>query len=150
MTLPYDVIHASRQLQEWLEELKERALLGSHNQSYSMLRGVLQEIRDRVPIDAALRFADALPPLVRGIMLERWHPAATAPPSRPFLDAVKARLEPHTPPFDSIVDDVLAVLAHRTDELLLPVLTENLPAELQAAWRALLEPRPRPSRSKVE
>ncbi|HEX9290823.1 MAG TPA: DUF2267 domain-containing protein [Anaeromyxobacteraceae bacterium] len=137
MTVPQDVTYASQQLQEWLLDLKQRALLGSTNGSYAMLRAVLHEARDRLLIDDALRFADALPPLVRGIMLESWHPLDAIPSTRPpVLDAVKARLEPHHPPPESIVEDVLAVLAHRTHPHLLHAIAEHLPPEFQSQWRA--------------
>jgi uncharacterized protein (DUF2267 family) len=145
MTVPRDVVYGSEQFRDWLVALKERALLGSTNQSYAMLRAVLHEVRDRLPLDEALRFADALPPLVRGIMLEAWHPAraaavegeAGAAAARPpFLDAVKVRLEPHQPPSDSIVEDVLAVLALRTPPNILPILSRYMPVELRAGWRA--------------
>jgi len=140
MPTPQDVAYASQQLQDWLLDLRSRALLGSTHQAYAMLRAVLHELRDRVPVDDALRFADALPPLVRGIMLERWHPLDAAPAARPsFLDAVKARLEPHTPPPDSIVEDVLAVLAQRAQPNLLGTLGEHMPVELQPQWRAAME-----------
>jgi hypothetical protein len=33
MTQPYDVVHASKQFQDWLLALKERAMLQIHNQS---------------------------------------------------------------------------------------------------------------------
>jgi len=140
MTVPRDVVSGSEQFRDWLVALKERAMLGSTNQSYAMLRAVLHEVRDRLPLDEALRFADALPPLVRGIMLEAWHPeraagggAAETRPS--FLDAVKVRLEPHQPPPDSIVEDALAVLAQRTPPNILPILSEHMPPELREAWR---------------
>jgi uncharacterized protein (DUF2267 family) len=140
MTVPRDVVSGSEQFRDWLVALKERAMLGSTNQSYAMLRAVLHEVRDRLPIDEALRFADALPPLVRGIMLEAWHPeraaAGLAAATRPsLLEAVKVRLEPHQPPPDSIVEDALAVLAQRTPPNILPILSQHMPPELREAWR---------------
>jgi uncharacterized protein (DUF2267 family) len=140
MPTPQDVAYASQQLQEWLLELRGRALLGSTHQAYAMLRAVLHELRDRSSLDDALRFGDALPPLVRGIMLEAWRPQ-DAPPATgaSFLEAVKARLEPHTPPPDTVVDDVLAVLARRTHPALLPTLTRHLPPVLQPQWGAATE-----------
>ncbi len=78
-----------------------------------------------------------------GIMLERWHPLDGAPATLPsFLDAVKSRLEPHTPPPDGIVEDVLAVLAQRTRANFLPTLSAHMPAELQPQWRAAVEAAP--------
>ena len=140
MTIPLDVTTATEQLESWVLELQARAMLGSVNQSFPMLRAVLQEVRDRVPVDDALRLADALPALVRGVMLERWHPQAPNPAAdRPFLEAVRARVAGHHAPPDSIVDDVLAVLAHHVYPQYLPVLTARLPPELGAAWRTALE-----------
>ena len=140
MTVPQDVTYGSEQFRAWLVDLKDRALLGSCNSSYAMLRAVLQEARDRSKLEDALRLADLLPPLVRGIMLEGWHPeAAAAGERRPFLDAVKERLEPHQPPPDSIVEDVLAVLAHRTPPHVRPALGTLLPPELRSAWAAAID-----------
>jgi len=140
MTIPLDVTNATEQLEAWVQELQERALLGSVNQSFPLLRAVLQELRDRVTLDDALRLADALPALVRGVMLERWHPEVPNPlAGRPYLAAVRERVAGHHVPPDSIVDDVLAVLAHRVYPQQVTVLTERLPPELQAPWRAALE-----------
>jgi uncharacterized protein (DUF2267 family) len=140
MTIPLDVTNATEQLETWVTELQARAMLGSVNQSFPMLRAVLQEVRDRVTVDDALRLADALPALVRGVMLEKWHPQPPDPGAgRPFLEAVKARVAGHHAPPDSIVDDVLAVLARHVYQQYLPVLTARLPSELRAAWRTALE-----------
>jgi len=139
MTIPLDVTNATEQLEAWVLELQRRAMLGSVNQSFPMLRAVLQEVRDRVPLEDALRLADALPALVRGVMLEGWHPQVPNPEAgRPFLEAVRARVAGHHAPPDSIVDDVLEVLARRVYPQYLPVLTERLPPELRPAWRAAL------------
>ena len=139
MTIPLDVTNATEQLEQWVEALRARAMLGSVNQGFPMLRAVLQEIRDRVGVDDALRLADALPALARGVMLERWHPEAPSPSAgRPILEAVRARVAGHHAPPDSIVDDVLWLLARRVYPQQLPVLSERLPAELRPAWRAAL------------
>jgi len=87
MTVPGDVVYGSEQFRDWLVALKERAMLGSTNQRYAMLRAVLEEVRDQ-------------------------------------------------PPPDGIVGDVLAVLAQRTPPNILPILSEHMPPQLRAAWRA--------------
>lgn len=139
MTIPLDVTNATEQLQAWVLDLQTRAMLGSVNQSFPMLRAVLQEVRDRLSVDDALRIADALPALARGVMLEHWQPQDPVPAAgRSVLEGVRARVAGHHAPPDSIVDDVLAVLAHRVYPQYLPVLTAHLPAELQPAWRVAL------------
>jgi uncharacterized protein (DUF2267 family) len=140
MTIPLDVTKATEQLEAWVLDLQARAMLGSVNQSFPALRAVLQEVRDRVTVDDALRLADALPALARGVMLEKWHPQEpNLAADCLFLDAVRARLAGHHAPPDSIVDDVLGVLARHVYPQHLPVLTAKLPAELQTAWRSALE-----------
>jgi uncharacterized protein (DUF2267 family) len=143
MTIPLDVTSATEQMETWVAELQARAMLGSVNQSFPMLRAVLQEVRDRVTVDDALRLADALPALVRGVMLEAWHPQEpNSGAGRPFLEAVKARLAGHHAPPDSIVEDVLAVLVQHIYPQYLQVLTARLPSELRAAWRTALDQQP--------
>jgi uncharacterized protein (DUF2267 family) len=111
------------------------AMLGSVDQCFPMLRAVLQEVRDRVTVDDAPRLADALPALVRGVMLEKWHAQESDPGAgHPFLEAVKARVAGHHAPPDSIVDDVLGVLARHVYPQWLTVLTARLPTEFRAAW----------------
>jgi uncharacterized protein (DUF2267 family) len=49
MTVPTDVVSGSEQVRDWLLALKDRAMLGSTDQSYAMLRAVLREAwRDAV------------------------------------------------------------------------------------------------------
>lgn len=139
MTIPQDVLYGSEQFRDWLLDLKERALLVDTIQAYAMLRAVLLEVRDRSTTDAALRLADALPPLVRGIMLEGWHPEAPGGLVLAFTDAVKARLATHgTEPDRGLVDDVLRVLARRIFPQCRSAWTEHLPAELQGPWQTAI------------
>jgi len=79
MTQPAEVEFASQQFQDWLTALKTRALLQTHNQSQAIMRAVLAELRRYMSTDQVLDFADALPPLPRGIFLERWRPADAMP-----------------------------------------------------------------------
>ena len=137
MTIPADVLYGSKQFQEWLSELKEKAYLATHNQSYAMLRAVLHELRGHQTVAQAAAFGDALPPLVRGIFYENWRPLE--PPAQlrtqqEFVDAVTRRLAPHHVPPDSIVSDVLGLLARRTDAVDRAVAREQMPEALKPLW----------------
>lgn len=137
MTMPPEVALASKHFYEWLGELKERAFLQTHSQGYAMLRGVLHELRDHLTVAQTIAFADALPPLVRGIFYERWQPTDEPPPvrdSQEFLDAVIRRLAPHRIPPDSIVSDVFAVLAHRSEPYANRQMRSQLPDALAPLW----------------
>jgi uncharacterized protein (DUF2267 family) len=136
MTQPFEILHASELFQQWLTDLKERAMLQTHNQSQAMFRAVLHQMRDHMTPSQVLIFADALPPLPRGIFLEGWRPTQPPPLTSPeaFLAEVIKRLSPHHSPPDSIVSDVLSVLALRSEPHDAKAMREQLPAALQQLW----------------
>ncbi|MFF5180404.1 DUF2267 domain-containing protein [Micromonospora sp. NPDC000316] len=45
------------------------------NQSYAALRTVLHLLRDRLPVNESVEFAQQLPVLVRGIYFDGWNPS---------------------------------------------------------------------------
>jgi uncharacterized protein (DUF2267 family) len=136
MTQPREVLFASKLFQEWLTALKERALLQTHNQSQAMFRGVLHALRRHMTTGQVLGFADALPPLPRGIFIEGWRPADPQPleSAEAFLAEVVGSLAPHEIPPDSIVADVFAVLAQHSEPRDAKALHVQIPAPLQALW----------------
>ena len=112
MTQPSEVLYASRQYQNWLSALKNVASLETHNQAQAMMRAVMHELRLYLSSDDVLDFADALPPLPRGIFIEHWRPGVNPPileNSEDFTRRVIERLSPHYIPPDSIVADVFKV-----------------------------------------
>ena len=136
MTQPAEVEFASQQFQDWLTALKTRALLQTHNQSQAIMRAVLAELRRYMSTDQVLDFADALPPLPRGIFLERWRPADAMPlaSAADFTVGVVRRLSPHVIPLDSVAGDVLAVLAAHVSARNGAVMRAALPEALRPLW----------------
>ena len=136
MTQPRDVLFASKLFQDWMTALKERALLDTHNQSHAMFRAVLHCLRRHMTTDQILNFADALPPLPRGIFLEHWRPGDPAPlaSAENFLHEVIAALAPHHVPPDTIVSDVFAVLAAHSEPLAAKTMRSQLPVPLRPLW----------------
>jgi uncharacterized protein (DUF2267 family) len=100
MTQPYDVLYASKLFQEWLAALKDRAMLQTHNQSQAIFRSVLHCLRRHMATEQVLIFADALPPLPRGIFIEGWRPSAPTPvqSASDFLQEIIEDLSPHVIP----------------------------------------------------
>jgi uncharacterized protein (DUF2267 family) len=136
MTQPREVLFASKLFQDWLTALKERALLATHNQSQAMFRAVLHGLRRHMTTDQVLNFADALPPLPRGIFLEHWRPTEPAPlaSAEIFRHEVVAALVPHHVPPDTIVSDVFAVLAEHCEPADAARMRDQLPAALRPLW----------------
>ena len=136
MTQPRDVLYASKLYQEWLGELKERALLHTHNQSQAIFRAVLQTLREHMTTEQVLTFADALPPLPRGIFIEGWRPRAPRPcqSAWDFLGYVVVDLAPHVIPPNTIVDDVFAIIAKHVEPRDSAIMREQLPDVLKSLW----------------
>ncbi len=136
MTQPAEVEYASEQFQDWLAALKQRALLQTHNQSQAIMRGVLGQLRRHMTTEQVLDFADGLPPLARGIFLERWRPAAPEPlaSAEDFAAALERRLSPHVIPPDSAAADVLAVIAAHVEAGAAAIMRAALPEALRPLW----------------
>ncbi len=136
MTQPREVVFASKLFQDWLDALKQRALLQTHNQSYAMFRAVLHVLRRHMTTEQVLTFADALPPLPRGIFIEEWRPANPLPvkSANEFVSEVIRDLAPHHVPPDTIAADVFAVLAERSYVRNVRILREQIPDPLKSLW----------------
>ncbi|EJN04834.1 DUF2267 domain-containing protein [Phyllobacterium sp. YR531] len=136
MTQPQEIVHASRQFQDWLSALKTRAMFATHNQSFASMRSVMHRLRRYMNTDQVLAFADALPPLPRGLFIEGWRPC-------PALDLVSEQqlarevyddLTAHHSPPDTIVRDVLTIMAKQLDAHNAKIAGEQLPPVLQPLW----------------
>ena len=77
MSLPSTVSRTVEQTQHWLAALRDALALEDEGQAWSVLRGVLHHLRDRMPPDEAADLGAQLPTLVRGLYYEGWRPAAT-------------------------------------------------------------------------
>ena len=136
MTKPDNILHELEHYQAWLTSLKERALLATHNQSQAMFRAVLRGLRRHMSTEQVLNFANALPPLPRGILIEGWRPGETQSltSADDFQRAVAGDLAPHHVPPDSIVANVLAVLPAHSDARTAAFMRVQLPEALKPLW----------------
>lgn len=141
MPMPWTYRHASAEWQRFLDIAKEEMDLVSNNSAYTAIEGVLLAFRRRLTVDQALRFADALPSVVRAIFLYRWHPEAPAPwGSRDVQTAEAKALRPdHNLTPDNCIDATAIALRAvvRPDEID-PVLSAIGP-EAEAFWRVAPE-----------
>ena len=136
MTQRFEVLHASKLFQEWLTALKEKAMLQTHNQSQAMFRSVLHNLRRHMTTQQVVAFADALPPLPRGIFIEGWRPAdpLSVSSASDLLREVVKDLAPHHVASDSIVADVFAVLQEHSDPMTVKSMKEQIPERLRTLW----------------
>ena len=137
MTQPYDVEFASKQYQQWLVALKDKAMLATLNQAQAMMRAVMAELRDAVSDNDALAIANALPPLARGVMLEGWTMGAeknNIASQDAFHQRLVARLEPHQPPPDDLATAVFSVWRDELSPEKAKAVYAHLPAVLRPLW----------------
>ena len=64
----------------WLKELAEELGEEDRRYAYRALRAVLHALRDRLPVEVAVKLAAQLPTLLRGVYYEDWVPSRTPLP----------------------------------------------------------------------
>lgn len=129
--------HTFEKTHVWLCELRDAAGLETEAQAYSILRAVLQTLRDRLTVDEGAHLASHLPMLIRGVYYEGWKPAQSPVKYRSageFLAAVAGRLG------NSAVDPelgcraVLGFLDRKIDRGELDDVRHMLPREVRDLW----------------
>ena len=137
MTVPREYENATRDFDRLLLYVRDTAMLQTTHQAYQTLRAVLHVFRAHLAVDAALRFADALPPMVRAIFVEDWHPVEPPPPfpSRAELQReVKAQRPDHNLAPDTAIADVAAALRRAVDARDWQRTLTALPDDARAFW----------------
>lgn len=74
MTSTEDLSAAVRDTEEWIEDLRRRLGWSDSARAYRALIAALHALRDDLPRDEAVYLAEAMPPLLRGLYYEGWHP----------------------------------------------------------------------------
>jgi uncharacterized protein (DUF2267 family) len=93
----------------WLKDLMRELNWRSKEKAYSVLRAVLQTIRDRLTVEESADFSAQLPLVVRGIYYDGWRPSKVPQKFHTkddFLEHVRMRLK-----FDPDIDIEQAVRA---------------------------------------
>jgi uncharacterized protein (DUF2267 family) len=78
---------------EWIARVAE-ALHVEKRDAYKSLRGVLQTVRDRLPVDVAVHFGAQLPMLIRGLYCEGLEPSKVPIKlsREQFLDSIREKI----------------------------------------------------------
>lgn len=107
---------AVKTTQEWVDDLLQRLGWHDRERTYRVLLAALHALRDCLGRDEAVYVGEQLPPLLRGLYYQGWHPGAPgASRSRgEFLARIHdgAHRDPAVDP-EAVARAVLAVLAAR-------------------------------------
>lgn len=116
---------------------RDAAGLHTTNMAWNMVVGVLWLFRRRMTINQALRFADAIPPVVRALFLEHWHPGEEGNPShsaQDMLAEVRSLRHEHNFSPDHAIEAVGSALRQVLPEDAFQRALAALPPQLRACW----------------
>jgi uncharacterized protein (DUF2267 family) len=129
--------HAVHKANLWLKDLMELASWSDRHRAYFVLRTVLHELRDHLPVEAAVGLGAQLPMLVRGFYYDGWRPAG-----KPLKDRTResflGRLTDHFGDRDldseEVVRAVMRLLNLHVSSGLVDQIKHCLPADLRWLW----------------
>lgn len=137
MPIPMEYQHASADFMRFLADARDEAGLGTMNQSFTMVDGVLRTFRRRLsPLDA-IRFAGVLPPVLRAMFVAAWEPEASP---LPFADRaemtreVQGLRQHHNFAPEGAIADVATALRRHLDQPAFDRVLAGLPPEAAAFW----------------
>jgi len=128
---------AVRTTEEWIDDLEHRLGWTDRNRVYLVLLTALHALRDAVARDEAIYIGAQLPPLLRGLYYEGWHPGVR-PASRSraaFLERIHDGVH-RDPGIDAeqVARAVFALLAGRLPAAEVEDAKAATPAYLHNLW----------------
>lgn len=137
MPWPPEYQRASVDFEKFMVTARDHAGLATTNMAWNMVEGVLHTFRRRLTLEQALRFADQLPPVIRGLFIEGWKPGeqVAAPGTRAeMLREIRALRHAHNfSPENSIESVGFALFAVVPSDAFARAL-DALPLELRKLW----------------
>lgn len=138
MPMPYTYRHASEEYRAFIADLRDRLGTPSDNVAYTCADAVFQVFRRRLTPEQALRFADALPCVLRAIFVANWD--ISAPPV-PFASRAEMTREAqmvrqhHNLAPDSVIGDVAWALSRNAAPFDFNRALAHLSDEARAFWQ---------------
>lgn len=138
MTVPMEIQHAGEAFDRFMLRAMVLADLTTRHQTYTMAEGVLRTFRRRLTLKDAVRFAGALPPLLRAIYVSDWDVEAPVLPFGDRRDMTREvqdlRRHHNLAPDNAIAAVALALRETLTDVAAFDRALAVLPAEAAAFW----------------
>jgi uncharacterized protein (DUF2267 family) len=148
MPPPFEYQNASLQFEQFLLDARDFAGLATTNMAWNMVVSVLNTFRRRLSLKQALRFASALPPVVRALFIEDWDIEADSieswEPEAMVAEVRSIRHEHNFAPSNAIAA-VAAALRKHVDPRAFGRALSGLPVEARIYWSA---PEPGSAQSK--
>lgn len=138
MPMPMEYQHASEEFERFLRAVIDHTGLTTRNQAYTTVEGVLRTFRRRLELSEAIRFAGALPPVLRAIFVADWdmdEPRRGFTSRQEMTEEVKALRRDHNFSPDTAIADVARALRDCAPRESLEGALARLPPEAAAFWR---------------
>jgi len=138
MPVPPEYQRASQHFEKFMHDVCEVSGLNTSHMAYNMVVGVLHAFRRRLCIKDALRFANALPPVLRALFVADWD---ADEPQKAFEDVasmtreVKSLRAAHNFSPDTAIHDVAVALRRNVDETDFDRLLSTFPERAKAFWQ---------------
>lgn len=122
----------------WLKSITTKLGVDDRHLAYSLLKGTLHALRDRIGPENAVHLGAQLPILLRGVYYEGWRPTTTPTRERQvseFIDHVRREL-PKGTHFDIElgVRTVMEVMWEKIDAEEVAKLIRIVPEDLRQLW----------------
>ena len=137
MPWPPEYQRASVDFEKFMVAARDHAGLATTNMAWNMVEGVLHAFRRRLTIEQALRFADQLPPAVRGLFIEGWRPSeqvAHVGTRTEILEEVRSLRREHNFSPDNAMESVGFALFEVVPSDAFARALDALPPELRKLW----------------
>jgi uncharacterized protein (DUF2267 family) len=126
-----------QQTQEWLKALAGDPAIADEDQALTALRGVLGQLRDRMPEDEAAHLGAQLPTLVRGLYYENYRPSDMPETERnrtDFLVRVAERMDDNRIQPTEATRAVFALLSKELDQGEITDVVHMMPDDVKTLW----------------
>ena len=128
------------QAMDWIYAIEEACHWNEENQkkAFAVLRAVLHELRNLLPLEQAAHLSAQLPLIIRGIFFENWHPhfvVIQEIKKEDFLTSITEALYPYQNiDAEGTVRSVLHVLGEKLPAGTLEDILKNMPKEIQELY----------------
>ncbi len=137
MPMPNEYQRAGEIFDRFLEDARVALDLTTRNQTYTTVQGVLLAFRRRLTVAEGLRFADALPAVLRAMFVKNWdievQPVAFSSREEMTEEVCSLRRHHNFSPANAIEGVARALRAH-VDEKAFDAMLETLPDGAAAFW----------------
>jgi uncharacterized protein (DUF2267 family) len=121
----------------WLQAVQEELGLQSKHQAYHLLRAVLHEVRDRLPMPQTAHLGAQLPTLLRGVYYDSWSPSLTGSKERrkEFLSHIAAEIDPALNlSAEAVAKCIFRVMSEKVDGGEIRQIVQTMPKDMQSLW----------------